>query len=91
VPEHCTYEILIAIMKSSLLLPLCAAALAAAIHDPHDAQMVLQDPQPSIVERDEYLVELAPGETRWITEDEKWKLRRVRRLDYVSSLPLIVR
>jgi bacterial leucyl aminopeptidase len=24
-----------------------------------------------------YLIELAPGETRWVTEDEKWELRRV--------------
>lgn len=27
---------------------------------------------------DRYLVELGPGETRWIREDEKWELRRVR-------------
>ena len=26
---------------------------------------------------DLYLVELAPGKTRWITENEKWELRRV--------------
>ena len=26
---------------------------------------------------DRYLIELAPGETRWIKEDEKWALRRV--------------
>jgi len=26
---------------------------------------------------DDYLIELAPGETRWIKEDEKWELRRV--------------
>lgn len=25
-----------------------------------------------------YLIELAPGETRWIAEEEKWVLRRVR-------------
>jgi leucyl aminopeptidase len=29
------------------------------------------------VEPDEYLIELAPGETRLVTEDEKWALRRV--------------
>lgn len=28
-------------------------------------------------EDDLYLVELSPGETRWIEEDEKWALRRV--------------
>ena len=26
---------------------------------------------------DQYLIELGPGETRWVTEDEKWALRRV--------------
>lgn len=24
-----------------------------------------------------YLIETQPGETRWITEDQKWELRRV--------------
>lgn len=24
-----------------------------------------------------YHIELAPGETRWVTEEEKWELRRV--------------
>jgi leucyl aminopeptidase len=24
-----------------------------------------------------YLIELAPGNTRWVTEEEKWELRRV--------------
>jgi len=31
---------------------------------------------------DRYLIELAPGETRWIKEDEKWALRRVRAGSY---------
>lgn len=26
---------------------------------------------------DRFLIELDPGETKWIVEDEKWKLRRV--------------
>lgn len=64
-------------MRSSILLPLCTAALAAAAHHP-DPQVVLQDPQATVVEPDEYLIELSPGETRWIKEDEKWELRRVR-------------
>jgi len=28
---------------------------------------------------DKYHIELSPGETRWVTEDEKWELRRVSR------------
>jgi leucyl aminopeptidase len=63
-------------MKSTtLLLPLYTAALAAAASHPKD-QVVLQQPQ-LIAEPDEYLIELSPGETRWITENEKWELRKV--------------
>lgn len=67
-------------MKSSVLLSLCTATLAAAAAHPNNPQIVLQDPllQPTIVEPDEYLIELSPGETRLVTEDEKWALRRVR-------------
>lgn len=28
---------------------------------------------------EKYLIELSPGNTRWVTEDEKWALRRVSR------------
>ena len=28
-------------------------------------------------EADKYLIELSPGETRWVTEDQKWELKRV--------------
>jgi hypothetical protein len=65
------------IMRTSILLPLCTVALAAAANHP-DPQVVLQDPQAAVAEPDEYLIELSPGETRWIKEDEKWELRRVR-------------
>ena len=27
---------------------------------------------------EKYLIELAPEDTKWVTEDEKWALRRVR-------------
>src|SRR5438034_946906 len=66
------------IMKASAILALSTAALAAASTSPKGGQIVLQDPQPTIVEPDEYLIELSPGETRYVTEDEKWALRRVR-------------
>lgn len=26
---------------------------------------------------EKFLIELAPGETRWVTEEEKWELKRV--------------
>lgn len=27
---------------------------------------------------EKYLIELSPGNTQWVTEEEKWDLRRVR-------------
>ncbi|KAI4662563.1 Leucine aminopeptidase 1 [Alternaria viburni] len=64
-------------MKSTtILLPLYTAALVAAVSHPKDPQAVLQEPQLTIIEPDEYLIELSPGETRWVTEDEKWELRK---------------
>jgi leucyl aminopeptidase len=64
-------------MKSSVLLSLSAVALVAAVATPKEPQVVLQNPQVTIDEPDQYLIELSPGETRWVTEDEKWALRRV--------------
>ncbi|KAL7774277.1 hypothetical protein CFE70_005189 [Pyrenophora teres f. teres 0-1] len=64
-------------MKSAaLLLPLYAAAFAAAAFHHEHAQAVIQEQQLTIVEPDEYLIELSPGETRWVTENEKWELRK---------------
>lgn len=61
-------------MKSSILLPLCTAVLAAAVHPP---QVVLGDSQTPIAEPEKFLIELEPGKTQWVTEDDKWALRRV--------------
>ncbi|KAF2035235.1 Zn-dependent exopeptidase [Setomelanomma holmii] len=64
-------------MKSAILLSLCTAACVTALAHPKDPQVVLKDQQPTIVEPDEYLIELsADGETRWVTEEGKWELRR---------------
>ena len=76
-------------MKSiTLLLPLYTAAFAAAAFHHENAQAVMQEPQLTIVEPDEYLIELSPGETRWVTENEKWELRKVCRDRSTLSLPL---
>lgn len=62
-------------MKPSFFIPFYAVALAAALQHPKE-QAVLQDLQAGGVDTEEYLIELAPGETKWIKEDEKWELRR---------------
>lgn len=53
-----------------LLATLAATALTLSI--PESDQLVLSNG--ADVER--FLIELNPGERRWITEDEKWELRR---------------
>jgi leucyl aminopeptidase len=58
------------------LIPLVAAwcstsAIVWAIPPPNQA------PLDETAVADRYLIELGPGETRWIEEDEKWDLRRV--------------
>ena len=51
--------------------------IAAARNIAHDVQQVL----PALGEATErYLIELAPEETRWIVEDDKWALRRVGKI-----------
>ena len=62
-------------MKPSLLFSLYAAATVTALSAPRGPQVILQEP--TLVEPDEYLIELSPGETRWINEAEKWELRKV--------------
>ena len=62
-------------MKLSNLsvLALTAALVNARFVELHEKdQVVLSAAKPEL-----FLVELAPGKTQWVTEDEKWELRRV--------------
>lgn len=58
-------------MRISLALA-ALAAVAVSSFIPGNEQEVFD------AEEARYLIELAPGETRWIVEEEKWVLRRVR-------------
>jgi len=60
-------------MKFASILALNAASLvlSSSVQNRIPQQEPLQQP-----DNDRYLIELSPGETRWITEDEKWVLRR---------------
>jgi leucyl aminopeptidase len=62
-------------MKASILLSVSIASFVAAITHPKDPQIPIQDLQPPATEPELYLIELAPGETRYVTEDDKWALR----------------
>ena len=60
--------------KSLLAASLLATNAVASILQPLEQQ--------PIQEEELYLVETEPGETQWITEEQKWELKRV------SLLPL---
>lgn len=62
-------------MKSSLLALLLPAVASARFIEASEGNQVIPYPDDLLAEK--FLVELAPGETRWVTEDEKWELRRV--------------
>lgn len=57
-----------------------AISTASALAIKHEVQEVLgQHPLPVPAEQapEQYLIELEPGNTRWVTEEEKWELKRV--------------
>lgn len=70
-----------------------AAVLNAAELGKLDPQAALDyvrqhpDEYPQTVETSEerFLIETSPGETRWVSEAEKWELRRVRIIHDSSS------
>ena len=79
-------------MKYSTILAgsLASTAAALSIFRPDQAPLSgvsafdqkpltsISPPQRLDTDQEQFLIELNPGELRWITEDEKWVLRRVR-------------
>lgn len=63
-------------MKASLLALLLPAAASARFVEPGELNPIAIIPDELAEEVEKFLVELAPGETKWVTEDEKWELRR---------------
>ncbi|TKA65435.1 Leucine aminopeptidase 1 [Friedmanniomyces simplex] len=66
-------------MRSSILLSaLTAASLSHALSIPtwQHAVNQLASGQNPLATAERYHIELAPGNTRWVTEGEKWELRR---------------
>ncbi|OTB06297.1 hypothetical protein M426DRAFT_55526 [Hypoxylon sp. CI-4A] len=83
-------------MKTSLialLLPAAASARFIEAHEANDFQDCADKFSddllyPEICTR--YLIEFAPGQTEWVTEDQKWELRRrgVRFMDITTTKSL---
>ena len=57
------------------LLALGASAVSARFVESHEIDQVAINGHLDAEER--YTIELAPGEVKKVTEDEKWELRRV--------------
>ncbi len=57
------------------LLALSASAIHARFIERHETNQVALNGAADDVEL--YLIELAPGETMLVTEEEKWEMRRV--------------
>ena len=72
------YSVLEKMKLSSVVLACAGAAIQAnAFSIPQIAKEAAQKAHlPFVGEPDRYLIELAPGETKWVTEEEKWQLRR---------------
>jgi len=79
------------IMKLTNLsvLALSASLVNARFIERHEKDQVVLGVATADAER--FLIELAPGKTRWVTEDEKWELRRVSRGCRELNTWLIVR
>lgn len=78
-PINTTPQAFIMRLSTSSLVALLAPAITARFIERTEGNNVQLYPQGVYEESTEkFLVELAPGDTRWITEEEKWELRRVR-------------
>lgn len=64
-------------MKLSAVAILAAAIPAASARFTEESEVDNVILYPAGAEAETYLIELAPGETRKVTEEEKWELRRV--------------
>lgn len=77
-------------MKYSVaaLLATALPAVSARFVEPDEVNNVITFPDGAEAAR--YLIELGPGDTRWVTEEEKWELRRVSigaPVSYIQALP----
>lgn len=65
-------------LSTSSVIALLAPAVAARFVEKTEGNHVELYPAGLDGQSSEkYLIELSPGNTRWVTEDEKWELRRV--------------
>ena len=67
-------------VSNASLLALLLPAVSARFVEPGepDAAVLYPDGLPKVPkDTQKYHIELSPGNTKWVTEDQKWELRRV--------------
>ncbi|EEP78873.1 LAP2 protein [Uncinocarpus reesii 1704] len=64
-------------MKHLSLLALAAVAPTTALAGVIDHQQVTFEKPPTHNQIEKFLIQLGPGESRWVTEEEKWALKLV--------------
>jgi hypothetical protein len=64
-------------IHSASVLALLVPAISARFVEDHQVGLFTDWAKEVDTEPTKYHIELSPGETRWVTEDEKWALRRV--------------
>lgn len=62
-------------LTNASLLALSAVIVQGRFVEEHEKGQIVINSE--IADNQQYLVELAPGKTEWVTEEEKWELRRV--------------
>ena len=60
------------------LLAACLPAVSARFIEINEANNVVVEPE------ELFLIETAPGRTQWVTEEDKWEMRRVSLIDTVQ-------
>lgn len=64
-------------MKFLSFLALSATGLTASLARDILDQVPLGFPVEQPLQDEQFLIELGPGNTQWVTEEEKWALKRV--------------
>lgn len=70
------------------LFALSASTVCSRFIEKHETNQIVLNSDSEDVEL--FLIELAPGETRVVTEEEKWELKRVLFLSPVLKAGLII-
>lgn len=64
-------------LSQAHLLATCLPAISARFIEPFEAETDNVVLYPQVQAQETFLVETAPGETKWVTEEDKWEMRRV--------------